>query len=149
MYTPVNPSITVYKWGVREYTLHGLVFMMHLCGQIVTSGTVGSSFYSFGRYCPTHLRTCFTLQCCWRSQHNRRDHNRSWLDGHSKSCYKLSADGETIVFWTNLESDIGSQIKCLSEFAILQMNYVESNAYNTSTTSRIANTSMDEDSNIL
>ena len=53
------------------------------------------------------------------------------------------------MFWTNLESDIGSQIKCLSEFAILQMNYVESNAYNTSTTSRIANTSMDEDSNIL
>ena len=24
MYTPVNPSFTIQKWGVRGYSLHGL-----------------------------------------------------------------------------------------------------------------------------
>ena len=28
MYTTVNPSFTIKKWGVRGYTLHGLVIMM-------------------------------------------------------------------------------------------------------------------------
>ena len=28
MYTPVNPSFTILKWGTRGYTLHGLVIMM-------------------------------------------------------------------------------------------------------------------------
>ena len=28
MYTPVNPIFTMLKWGVRGYTLHGLVSMM-------------------------------------------------------------------------------------------------------------------------
>ena len=28
MYTPVNPSITILKWGVRGSALHGLVFVM-------------------------------------------------------------------------------------------------------------------------
>ena len=28
MYTPVNPSFTIQKWGVRGYSLHGLVFVM-------------------------------------------------------------------------------------------------------------------------
>ena len=28
MYTPVNPSFTIQKWGVRGYSLHGHVFMM-------------------------------------------------------------------------------------------------------------------------
>ena len=27
-YTAVNPSFTILKWGVRGYTLHGLVIMM-------------------------------------------------------------------------------------------------------------------------
>ena len=30
MYTPVNPSFIIQKWGVRGYTLHGLVIMMHV-----------------------------------------------------------------------------------------------------------------------
>ena len=28
MYTPVNPSFTIQKWGVKGYTLHGHVSMM-------------------------------------------------------------------------------------------------------------------------
>ena len=28
MYTPVNPSFTIYKWGVRGFSLHRLVFVM-------------------------------------------------------------------------------------------------------------------------
>ena len=28
MYTPVNPSFTIYKWGVRGSFLHGHVFVM-------------------------------------------------------------------------------------------------------------------------
>ena len=28
MYTPVNPSFTIYMWGVRVCSLHGLVFVM-------------------------------------------------------------------------------------------------------------------------
>ena len=28
-YTPANPSFTILKWGSREYTLHGHVFLMH------------------------------------------------------------------------------------------------------------------------
>ena len=28
MYTPVHPSFTIQKWGVRGYSLHGLVFVM-------------------------------------------------------------------------------------------------------------------------
>ena len=28
MYTPVNPSFTIQKWGVRGCSLHGLVFVM-------------------------------------------------------------------------------------------------------------------------
>ena len=28
MYTRVNPSFTILKWGVRGYTLHGLVILM-------------------------------------------------------------------------------------------------------------------------
>ena len=30
MYTPVNPSFTIYKWGVTGCTLHGHVSMMKL-----------------------------------------------------------------------------------------------------------------------
>ena len=30
MYTPVNPSFTIYKWGVRGCSLHGHVIMI-LC----------------------------------------------------------------------------------------------------------------------
>ena len=28
MYTPVNPSFTIHKWGVRGSSLHGHVFVM-------------------------------------------------------------------------------------------------------------------------
>ena len=28
MYTPVHPSFTLQKWGVRGYSLHGLVFVI-------------------------------------------------------------------------------------------------------------------------
>ena len=28
MYTPVNPSFTLCKWGVRGSSLHGIVFVM-------------------------------------------------------------------------------------------------------------------------
>ena len=28
-YTPANPSFTIQKWGLRGYTLHGHVFLMH------------------------------------------------------------------------------------------------------------------------
>ena len=28
MYTPVNPSFTILKWGVRGNSLHGHVFVM-------------------------------------------------------------------------------------------------------------------------
>ena len=28
MYTPVNPSFTIYKWGVRGYKTHGHVILM-------------------------------------------------------------------------------------------------------------------------
>ena len=28
MYTPVHPSFTIQKWGVRGYSIHGLVFVM-------------------------------------------------------------------------------------------------------------------------
>ena len=28
MYTRVNPSFTIYKWGVRGSSLHGYVFVM-------------------------------------------------------------------------------------------------------------------------
>ena len=28
MYTPVHPSFTIQKWGIRGYSIHGLVFMM-------------------------------------------------------------------------------------------------------------------------
>ena len=28
MYTPVNPSFTIFKWRVRGSSLHGLVFVM-------------------------------------------------------------------------------------------------------------------------
>ena len=28
MYTPVHPSFTIQKWGVKGYSLHGLVFVM-------------------------------------------------------------------------------------------------------------------------
>ena len=28
MYTPVNPNLTISKWGVRGYTIHGPVIMM-------------------------------------------------------------------------------------------------------------------------
>ena len=28
MYTPVNPSFTIYKWGVRGYKSHRHVFLM-------------------------------------------------------------------------------------------------------------------------
>ena len=28
MYTRVNPSFTIFKWGVRGYTLHGHVILM-------------------------------------------------------------------------------------------------------------------------
>ena len=28
MYTPVNPNLTIQKWGVSGYTVHGHVFMM-------------------------------------------------------------------------------------------------------------------------
>ena len=27
-YTPANPSFTLYKWGIRGCSLHGLVFVM-------------------------------------------------------------------------------------------------------------------------
>ena len=30
MYTPVHPNFTIQKWGVRGYSLHGLVFVMHV-----------------------------------------------------------------------------------------------------------------------
>ena len=30
MYTPVNPSFTIYKWGVRGCSLHGRVFVMRI-----------------------------------------------------------------------------------------------------------------------
>ena len=30
MYTPVNPKFTIYKWGVRGYTLHGHVSIMNV-----------------------------------------------------------------------------------------------------------------------
>ena len=30
MYTPVNPSFTIQKLGVRGYALHGLVFVMFM-----------------------------------------------------------------------------------------------------------------------
>ena len=30
MYTPVHPSFTIQKWGVRGYSLHGLVFVTTL-----------------------------------------------------------------------------------------------------------------------
>ena len=29
MYTPVNPSFSIQKWGVRGCSLHGLVFVMY------------------------------------------------------------------------------------------------------------------------
>ena len=29
MYIPVNPSFTIYKWGVRGYKTHGHVILMH------------------------------------------------------------------------------------------------------------------------
>ena len=29
MYTPVNPSFTILKWGVRGSSLHGLVYVMN------------------------------------------------------------------------------------------------------------------------
>ena len=34
MYTPVNPSFTIEKWGVRGCSLHGLVFVMDLSNKI-------------------------------------------------------------------------------------------------------------------
>ena len=27
-YNPVNPSFTIFKWGLKGYTLHGHVFIM-------------------------------------------------------------------------------------------------------------------------
>ena len=32
MYTPVNPSFTIYKWGVRGSSLHGHVFVIRFTG---------------------------------------------------------------------------------------------------------------------
>ena len=32
MYTPVNPSFTIYKWGLMGYTLHGHVILMYMYG---------------------------------------------------------------------------------------------------------------------
>ena len=31
MYTPVNPSFTILKWGVRGSTFHGYISMMPRC----------------------------------------------------------------------------------------------------------------------
>ena len=30
IYIPVNPSFTIYNWGVRGSTIHGLVSMMNI-----------------------------------------------------------------------------------------------------------------------
>ena len=53
MYTPVNPSFTTQKWGVRGYSLHGLVIMM--IDQFLVS-----ALYSLGFFCHMWL-TCFNL----------------------------------------------------------------------------------------
>ena len=43
MYTPVNPSFTIYKWGVRGSSLHGNVFVMR--NQIVSEASLGERLH--------------------------------------------------------------------------------------------------------
>ena len=41
-YTPVNPSFTIQKWGLRGYSLHGHVFLML---QAFLERSMSSDFY--------------------------------------------------------------------------------------------------------
>ena len=42
MYTPVHPSFTIQKWGLRGYSLHGLVFVMVFSYRLDTNRPVQS-----------------------------------------------------------------------------------------------------------
>ena len=42
-YTPVNPSFTISKWGLREYKFHGHVFLM------LTTNVTYKPFYEWSR----------------------------------------------------------------------------------------------------
>ena len=48
MYTPVHPSFTIQKWGIRWYSLPGLVFVMILSEMLIQERGV----------MPYHLHTC-------------------------------------------------------------------------------------------
>ena len=60
MYTPVHPSFTVQKWGVRGYSLHGHVFVMRLEAQSEDTGRPPHSEISdLSLHC---LLTCMYIQ---------------------------------------------------------------------------------------
>ena len=42
MYTPVHPSFTIYKWGVRRCTFHGHVCMMSVRILMAVKMTISS-----------------------------------------------------------------------------------------------------------
>ena len=42
VYTPVNPSFTIYKWNVRRSSLHALVFVMSISWKVHHYLTIGA-----------------------------------------------------------------------------------------------------------
>ena len=59
-YTPANPSFTIRKWGLRGYTLHRHVFLMHF--QIISEGFPTFSL-CYASVCQYYSESLTKLKC--------------------------------------------------------------------------------------